>query len=234
MDKSQIRIWASKLFSYYACLPSPVEASIRLTGSTNRTGPGLICNLYTKWKILDATRNDSIIMNVVYHAHYDEESGLPHLIHNTLSESFSSFGSSFPYSSESGTKVLCDIEEGQTRVFFTEYSLPSRALSDSGALKASAAIPGTFANVFSLQSGRLMKTIKLPTEDAKNYPLCHGKVLASSDTSVPFSACRFCPTNSKKIVYLAEYMCNDEGKKESGKSENKIKVFCRFHQDFYA
>ncbi|VUZ46285.1 unnamed protein product [Hymenolepis diminuta] len=215
MEKSQIRSWALKIFSHYSCLPTPISAAIRLRSSSESN---LIFSVHTKWKLLDSIRNDFIIMDKVYHAHCQEEHGMPHLIHNTTSEILSSFGSCFPYSDETGPKVLFDIEDGLTRVVFTEYTLPSRALAESGSMKASSAIPGTFAHVFSLQSGRLLKTIKLPIEQGKNSPACHGKVFASGDPSEPFSACRFCPTNPKKLVYLAEYICN-EGKEEKELSD---------------
>lgn len=215
MEKSQIRSWALKIFSHYSCLPTPISAAIRLRGSSE-SNP--ICSVHTKWKFLDSIRNDSIIMDKVYHVHCQEKHGMPHLIHNTTSEILSSFGSCFPYSGETGPKVLFDIEDGLTRVVFTEYTLPSHALAESGPMKASSAMPGTFAHVFSLQSGRLLKTIKIPTEQGKNSSACHGKVFASEDPSVPFSACRFCPTNPKKLVYLAEYICN-EGKEEKELSD---------------
>nr|CDS32277.1 acylamino acid releasing enzyme [Hymenolepis microstoma] len=206
MESSQFRSWASRLFTHYSRLPTPVSATIRLKDSAESP---TICSVYSKWNFLDPVRNDSIIMNKVYHAHCEENHSMPHLIHNTTSEVYSSFGSCYPYSSETGSNVLFDIENDLIRVVFTEYTLPSRALSESGPMKACSSLPGTFAHVFSLQSGGLLKTIKLPTEGSENSPACHGKLFASGGPSVPFSACRFCHSNSNRLVYLAEYKCNE-------------------------
>ncbi|KAM7539822.1 hypothetical protein Aperf_G00000034934 [Anoplocephala perfoliata] len=219
MERSRIRDLALKIFSHYSCLPVPISASIRRKGCRGESSATY--NVRTKWKQLDSIRNDSIVLDQVYHVQIQNKYELPSLM-GASTEIISSFGSCFPYSRDSGPNVLWDVEQDFTRVVFVEYKLPNISFSDSGPIKASTAISGTFVHVFCLRSGKLMKTIKLPTDTTKKISAVHGKVFGSGDTSIPFSSCRFCPTNSKKLVYLAEYLATDEAERDESNSNTVV------------
>uniref|UniRef100_A0A0X3PQQ3 Acylamino-acid-releasing enzyme n=2 Tax=Schistocephalus solidus TaxID=70667 RepID=A0A0X3PQQ3_SCHSO len=203
MDVQTLAKQSSKIFSYFACLPTLSQARIRNTPFSQRKSTSLIV-LQAKWNQVDSLRQDRI--SVLQEYIIDRPSF--DLIF-AGAQNFSSIGSCFPYSADAGCKQLWDIEwHGSTddststlRALFVEYALPAKGLADSAAMKATAPKAGTFVHIFS--DGRHLKTIQLPTEKTdKDEPL-HSRVFAEGDASVPFSSCSFSP-DGRKILFLAD------------------------------
>ncbi|VDD81983.1 unnamed protein product [Mesocestoides corti] len=157
----------------------------------------------SKWNYVDIIRKDRVVIGQEYLISFPDSHETPTLVHASH-ESIISAGACFPYTDDSGAKVLWDVESGSRRVLFVECKLPNAALGESEAMSASAALPGTFVHVLCSKTGRKLKTIKLPTEKSGTTPAVHGKVYGSSHQSKHFSACRFCPTNPNKLIFLAE------------------------------
>ncbi|VDK32219.1 unnamed protein product [Dibothriocephalus latus] len=201
MDVQKLAKQSSKIFSYFACLPTLSQARIRNTPFSQRKSTSLIA-LQAKWSQVDSLRQDRIS---VLQEYLIERSSFDLIFSGA--QNFSSIGSCFPHSE--GCKQLWDIEWcGSTgdctstrRALFVQYELSAKGLSDTAAMKATAPKAGTFVHIFS--DGRHLKTIQLPTEKTdKDEPL-HGRVCAEGAASVPFSSCSFSP-DGKKILFLAE------------------------------
>ncbi|EUB63849.1 Acylamino-acid-releasing enzyme [Echinococcus granulosus] len=201
VERAHLRNWAGRIFSHFFCLPTPLSARIRIKQSSSETKTTY--SICSKWKQVDSCRNDFLVMNQEYSIFFRNRFEAPQLLYSSFG-TVTSFSSCFPYTGKSET-LLWDIEQDPLRVVFVEYTPSSSVSGDSEAIKASSAISGTFVYVFCSKSGKKLKTIKLPTENAKSLPAAHGKVYRSGDSSVPFASCRFCPTNPNKIIYLAEY-----------------------------
>ncbi len=201
IESPQLMKYATSLYTHFAGLPSPAYARLR----SNRkcmNADGLV-SLSTKWTQVDPSRKDRISFAQEYLISLEKAQQQPKLVYVTPG-SIASTGACFPYAGDAGAKQLCDIEQGNQRLFFIEYKIPSGALGDPEVLKASAATPGTFVHVHCRNTGRKLKTIKLPTEKIGKAPPVHGRVYGSGCPSTPFSACRFCSTDETKVVFLAE------------------------------
>lgn len=205
VDVVALRCLAAKVFSHFSCLPTP--ASINICKKQDSTESIATYGIQSKWKQIDSSRNDFFIMDQEYTIRFLGTKEAPQFC-GSSSVTISSSGSGFPFSKEFGGKILWDIEQDNFRLVFTEYTLPSSAFEGPKTVKVSAAVPGTFVHVFCSKTSRKLKTIKLPTESPEHLSAVHGKVYGSQCSSTPFSSCRFCPTNSKKVVYLAEHASN--------------------------
>lgn len=207
IDKGHLRNWAGRIFSHFSCLPAPLTARIRVKqGSLKSKTTYSVCS---KWKQADSCRNDCLIMDQEYSIFFRDRFEAPQLLYSS-SGIVTSFSSCCSHAGKSET-LLWDIEQDHLRAIFVEYAISSSMTGDSEAMKASAAISGTFVHLFCSKSGRKLKTIQLPTEKSKSSAI-HGKVHGLGDPSGPFASCRFCPTNPYKIVYLAECSRNIDGK----------------------
>ena len=204
---ARLRELSVGVFSHFSCLPAP--SFVRIHKKHDSLESTIAYSIQSKWKQIDSSRNDFLVMDQEYSIRLRDKLEAPQLCNSSF-VTITSTGSGFPYATEFGATVLWDIEQGCFRLVFTEYALPNCALSESETKKASAAIPGTFVHVFCSKTSRKIKTIKLPNESSKNRSAIHGKLFGPKHSSVPFSSCRFCPGNPNKVVYLAECVGNSE------------------------
>lgn len=205
--------YASSVFSHFACLPSPSYA--RTNFRRKWLNSDKCVSLVTGWSQLDPTRKDRVTFSQEYLINFENNDESPQLVY-TSPESLVSLGACFPYSGESGARLLWDIEKGMKRLFCVEYKLPISALGDAETLKASAATPGTFVHVHCKETGRILQTIKLPTEMLGKSPPVHGRVFGPGSVSTPFTAFRFCPVDETKVAFLAEAAPNQRSPKSDG------------------